>query len=104
MTNNKHFDKSLSRTVKGLESTIPYAIETGYPSISVDMSLEVAQEVVNTVRSYQTFEAYLTQRIAKIEADKKGQTTEVKAVLNGVLVELAELKDKLGEIDGVPSS
>lgn len=95
MTNSKHFAQSLSQMITEVESTIPHAKENGYPAISADMSLEVAKELLETINSYQSLEAYLTQRIAELEADKNGQTIEIKAVLNGGLVELTNLKKKL---------
>ncbi|HFQ5362137.1 hypothetical protein [Vibrio vulnificus] len=60
------------------------------------MSLDAAQELVVTVKSHQVFKAYITRRISELEADKKGQTMEVKAVLNGALIELKKLQAQLG--------
>ncbi|HFQ4922052.1 TPA: hypothetical protein ACGUPI_004339 [Vibrio vulnificus] len=59
------------------------------------MSLDAAQELVVTVKSHQVFKAYITRRISELEADKKGQTMEVKAVLNGALIELKKLQAQL---------
>lgn len=55
------------------------------------MSLDVAQGLVGAVKSYQA-----SKRMSELEADKKGQTMEVKAILNGALAELKRLQDELG--------
>ncbi|MDN4708500.1 hypothetical protein QYZ43_16905 [Vibrio parahaemolyticus] len=56
------------------------------------MRLDVAQGLVGAVKSHQASKAYITRRISELEADKKGQTMEVKAILNGALVELKNCK------------
>jgi hypothetical protein len=96
MCETKSFANSLHELTHDIESTIPYAKEIGYLAISSDMSLEVAQELVNELKLRQTVSAYVYQRIEELEAEKKGQTMEVKAVLNGALVELKKLKEQLG--------
>ncbi|HAV1520172.1 TPA: hypothetical protein JG825_003491 [Vibrio parahaemolyticus] len=97
MCDTNNFAKSLTELVNDVNSTIPYAKQNGYLAISADMSLDVAQEIVGVVESYQASKAYITTRISELEADKKGQTMEVKAVINGALNELKKLQDELGE-------
>ncbi|WP_199481095.1 hypothetical protein [Vibrio owensii] len=96
MCDTNNFAKSLTELVNDVNSTIPYAKQNSYLAISADMSLDVAQELVDVVESYQASKAYITTRISELEADKKGQTMEVKAVINGALNELKRLQDELG--------
>ncbi|ENP0827529.1 hypothetical protein ACCI36_004760 [Vibrio parahaemolyticus] len=96
MCGTNNFAKSLTELVNDVDSTIPHAKQNGYPAISADMSLDVAQGLVGAVKSYQASKAYITRRISELEADKKGQTMEVKAILNGALAELKRLQDELG--------
>ncbi|EHK2924778.1 hypothetical protein LQM11_004427 [Vibrio parahaemolyticus] len=96
MCGTKNFAKSLTELVNDVDSTIPHARQNGYLAISADMSLDVAQGLVGAVKSHQASKAYITRRISELEADKKGQTMEVKAILNGALVELKKLQDELG--------
>lgn len=96
MCDIRNFAKSLTELVNEVNSTIPHAQQNSYLAISADMSLDVAQELVVTVKSHQAFKAYITRRISELEADKKGQTMEVKAVLNGALIELKKLQAQLG--------
>ncbi|EOC1853670.1 hypothetical protein ACI1HS_004457 [Vibrio parahaemolyticus] len=93
MCGTKNFAKSLTELVNDVDSTIPHARQNGYIAISADMSLDVAQGLVDAVKSHQASKAYISRRISELEADKKGQTMEVKAILNGALVELKKLQE-----------
>jgi hypothetical protein len=42
---------------------------------------------------------YITSRISELHEEKKGQTMEVKAVLNGSISELEKLKKLMCEIE-----
>lgn len=52
MCGTKNFAKSLTELVNDVDSTIPHAKQNGYPAISADMSLDVAQGLVGAVKSY----------------------------------------------------
>ncbi|NOI31826.1 hypothetical protein [Vibrio coralliilyticus] len=45
----KLFSKSLAELVESIESTIPHAKKNGYLGVSADMSLDVAQELLETL-------------------------------------------------------
>ncbi|TQP68486.1 hypothetical protein FLL76_00645 [Vibrio cholerae] len=93
--------QSLAELTEQLEKTIPTAKTLSYIGVSVDMTLEVAQEILNAVKLYQT--GYIESRINQLRAEHieygHGQTLEVKRVLNaelsGALNELYLIRGKL---------
>ncbi|HAS6054701.1 TPA: hypothetical protein I7256_20800 [Vibrio vulnificus] len=92
----KKFCTSLTEVVEQVQSNLPHAKEQGFKAVGIDVSLDVAQSLIDALESHKAFKTHITRRISELEADKKGQTMEVKAVLNGALVELKKLQDKLG--------
>ncbi|EHA1126896.1 hypothetical protein FG475_17500 [Vibrio navarrensis] len=91
----KRFSTSLEEMVNQVQSNLPHAKEQGFKAIGIDVSLDVAQSLIDALESHKAFKTHITRRISKLEADKKGQTMEVKAVLNGVLIELHRLQNEL---------
>lgn len=81
MCGTKNFAKSLTELVNDVDSTIPHAKQNGYPAISADMSLDVAQGLVGAVKLYQASKAYITRRMSELEADKKGERWKLKLFL-----------------------
>ncbi|ENM3786027.1 TPA: hypothetical protein ACMDPH_003434 [Vibrio cholerae] len=93
--------QSLADLAEQLEKTIPTAKTLSYIGVSVDMTLDVAQELLNAVKLYQA--GYIESRITQLRAEHieygRGQTLEVKTVLNaelsGALNELYLIRGKL---------
>lgn len=86
--------QSLADLAEQIEKTMPSAKSLSYIGVSVDMTLEVAQDLLNAVKLYQA--GYIESRITQLRAEhienQRGQTLDVKAALN------AELSGALNEL------
>ncbi|HAS6087719.1 TPA: hypothetical protein I7120_21805 [Vibrio vulnificus] len=93
--------QSLAEIADQIEKTIPAAKSLSYIGVSVDMTLEVAQELLNAVKLYQA--DYIENRITQLRTEhienRRGQTLDVKSALNselsGALNELYLIRGKL---------
>lgn len=67
----KLFSTSLEEMVKQVQSNLPHAKEQGFKAVSINVSLDVAQSLIDALESHPAFKTYITRRISELEADKK---------------------------------